>query len=850
MRKLYFFFLFSCLSFIAYAQFPAPYCNVVFNSGVEPITKVQFAGINNSSPANINGTPALEDFLSITGTVEQAGVYTITVEGNSDGNFPNYYRVFFDWNRDNDFEDAGEMYEIGVIINSTGIDGKIASTAINVPATAGVGNTRMRVIKKYGATNPLTSPCNPTGSVNYGQAEDYTISVTLGNVCTGTPTGGTAVASPLILCTADTSVLTVTGFSSGTGISFQWESSPAGANNFTNVVNGTGATTSTYTSGTISANTDFRCKITCTNGGAFSYSTISTVTLGSVPTNDEACNAISLVLNGTAHCGNTTCATAVGDPAFSSSAANNTVWYKFTPPTTGLYNIIMSRPSGVTSGLLNAWIGIYSQINACPNLALFQQPATTGYDLTVNPSVTVVTPTLSSDSTYYFMIDGNSGSAGAYCIQIVTPPAPPTTCVTNTLPANNATGVVYAPNLKLKWNTVPGALSYDVLIGTTNPPTAVLANVTTDSILVTGVAASTTYFWYVVPKNLGGGAVGCTANVTSFTTDGPPAAPTNDDCAGAINISAYGGVVNGTTIAATQSLPAIICGGFTGTANDDVWYRFTALSNGTAVITLTGVGSFDAVLEGFSGNCGSLTSLTCADAVFSGTNQVEVLTMSGLTAGQAYYIRVYSWASSDNARGTFTLSASGAALPASITSFKGEKRGITNVLSWTTTAEVNNAGFELQRSNNGVQFSSLSFIQSKGDNGNSNQAIAYSYNDEKPFIGTNYYRLKQIDKDGKFLFSEVIAMKGAKPNQLDVVAIYPNPTTHILNIALNAPKTDKVTFVISDISGRTILTQQVNVIVGDNVYNINVASLAKGTYTVKAICNTGCETAITKFVKQ
>lgn len=851
MRKIYILF-FAVISFnFVKAQFPAPYCNVFFSTAVEPITKVQFAGINNTSSATVTGAIALEDFLSITGNVQQAGAYTITVEGNSDGNYQNFYRVFFDWNRDNDFEDAGEMYEIGVIINSTGTDGKTASTSINVPGNASIGSTRMRVIKKYGTQNPLTTPCNPASTDNYGQAEDYTINVSAGNACSGTPNGGTAIANPLIICQAATSTLSITGFSAGTGINFQWESSPAGANTWTNVTTGTGATTNTYTSGTITTSTDFRCKVTCTNGGAFAYSTVTTVTLSGVPANDAACDAIPLSLDGAAHCGNSTCATAVNDPTFSSSAANNTVWYTFTPTVTGVYNIVMSRPSGVTSGLLNAWVGIYTATGSCPSLTFTQvTPATAGYDLIANPSITVATPNLTAGTTYYLMLDGNSGSFGAYCIRVVTPPNPPTACASNILPANNATGVAYLPNLTLKWNAVSGATSYDVLIGTTNPPTAVAATVATDSVVLTGATSNTTYFWYVIPKNLGGGASGCNANITSFTTTAPPSAPANDDCASAITISAYSGAVNGTTLSATQSLPANICNGFTGTANDDVWYKFTTLRAGPATVTLTGVGAFDAVLEAFSGNCGNLVSIGCADAVFSGTNQVETMLLTGLNANETYFVRVYSWGSAEANRGNFSIGVSGNALPVSITSFKGEQRGNINVLSWITATEINNEGFEIQRSADGTNFSSIGFVHSKGDNGNSNLIVNYSFNDVKPLIGTNYYRLKQLDKDGKYIYSEVVAVRGAKPSQLDIVSIYPNPTTNTLSIALNAPKTDKVTYVVSDISGRVIITLQVNVMVGNNLHNINVTNLAKGTYTIKAICASGCEATVTKFMKQ
>ncbi len=851
MKKIYISLLALLMIFTAKAQFPVPYCNVTFPSGVEPITKVQFVGINNSSPATTGGS-SVEDFLSIIGSVEQLGAYTITVEGNSDGNYSNYYRVFFDWNQNNSFDDADEMYEIGLIVGSTGVDGKTAFATINVPVTASLGSTRMRVMKKYGdpGINPNTTSCNTTG---YGQAEDYTINVTASTACTGTPTAGTVTSNTAISCGSApaSATLSLSGASFGSGINFQWESSPSGANTWSNVVGGSGATTSSYTSATILSSTDFRCKVTCANGGAFGYSILATVAYSNGPANDDACNAIALVLDGTKECGNTTCATAVGDPGFTSSTPNNTVWYKFTPPTTGIYNIVMSRPAGATIGLVNAWVGIYSSKTACPGLTLFQQPATTGYDLINNPSVTVATSTLSSDTTYYLMVDGNSGSYGAYCIQMITPPNPPTSCATNTLPANNATNVVYNPSLTLKWTSVANTTSYDVFIGTTNPPTgAALATVTADSIVVTGGAANTTYYWYVVPKNNGGAATGCTSTITSFTTAAPPAAPANDDCTGAIAISPYTGAVNGTTISATQTLPAVLCNGFTGTANDDVWFKFTTLNAGTAIITVTGVGSFDCVIEGFSGACGALTSVACADDVFSGTEQVETLTLTGLAAATTYYVRVYSWGSAENARGSFSIAASGVALPISLTSFKGEKRSSVNVLSWTTSTETNNAGFELQRSANGVNYTQLAYVQSKADNGNSNQAITYSYADEKPLSGAGYYRLKQIDKDGKFTLSEVVVIKGNKPTKLEVVGVYPNPSINVLNVSLNAPKTDKVTLVVSDLSGRTILSQNVQLVAGDNVTSVNVAALAAGTYTIRAICANGCETTITKFVKQ
>lgn len=151
--------------------FPQPYCSVSFPSNVEPITLVNLTGINNPSDATVNGSPALENFLSVAGgALSRTGVYTATVEGNTDGNFTAKIKVFIDWNQNGTF-DADEGFALSDLTNSTGADGKQSTGDITVPADALLGATRMRVIKKF---NSVPDACNAAG---YGQAEDYTVVV-------------------------------------------------------------------------------------------------------------------------------------------------------------------------------------------------------------------------------------------------------------------------------------------------------------------------------------------------------------------------------------------------------------------------------------------------------------------------------------------------------------------------------------------------------------------------------------------------------------------------------------------------------------------------------------------------
>src|SRR5690554_1731027 len=150
---------------------PDPVCLFDITASVEPITRVVLAGIDNTSSAVVNGSPALEDFTHIEGTMGQGTEYDIALEGNTDGNWTNYFTVWIDWDQNGVWE-ADEMYEIGSITNSTGTDGQQATGTITVPADAPLGSTTMRVIKSFGS-----SPTDPCGQYSFGQGEDYTIIV-------------------------------------------------------------------------------------------------------------------------------------------------------------------------------------------------------------------------------------------------------------------------------------------------------------------------------------------------------------------------------------------------------------------------------------------------------------------------------------------------------------------------------------------------------------------------------------------------------------------------------------------------------------------------------------------------
>lgn len=155
-----------------------------------------------------------------------------------------------------------------------------------------------------------------------------------------------------------------------------------------------------------------------------------------------------------------------------------------------------------------------------------------------------------------------------------------------------------------------------------------------ESMVASGLTIGTTYYIRVYHYYAGSGS-----GTFTICLNNPPAAPANDNCVSAINLAVNASCIqtSGTTYGATTQT---LYPGCAGTANDDVWYTFTA-TNYTQTIQVTGSSAMDAVLEVFSGTCGSLTSLYCIDNTFSAGTESVVAT--GLNPGSTYYFRVYDY---------------------------------------------------------------------------------------------------------------------------------------------------------------------------------------------------------------
>ena len=187
-------------------------------------------------------------------------------------------------------------------------------------------------------------------------------------------------------------------------------------------------------------------------------------------------------------------------------------------------------------------------------------------------------------------------------------------------------------------------------------------------------------------------------------------------------------------------------------------------------------------------------------------------------------------------------------LPVDLLSFSGYKDGSRNQLRWTTATEQNNKGFEVQRSLDGINYTPIGFVNSLAPGGSSSIELHYAFTDNNVTGLKQFYRLRQVDFDGRNKISNIVLLKSDRPTMITIDGIFPNPATTTINILVGAPNKDKVSIVVTDMSGRIMMAKNMNVETGSNTLPLDVSRLAGGNYFIRMIGSDG-EAALGKFVK-
>jgi hypothetical protein len=173
------------------------------------------------------------------------------------------------------------------------------------------------------------------------------------------------------------------------------------------------------------------------------------------------------------------------------------------------------------------------------------------------------------------------------------------------------------------------------------------------------------------------------------------------------------------------------------------------------------------------------------------------------------------------------------ALPITLTDFKGSSQENNIILNWTTATENNNKGFEIQRSQDGTNWTILGFVNGAG---NSNQERKYTYTDNNLVPHLYHYRLKQVDQDGKFEYSRIVTIKLQGSKVFELGQNWPNPFRGKTFVSFNLAEKRRVTLTLFDTRGKlikTLLNETREA--GNHVIDLNLQTLPGGVYYYKIV---------------
>lgn len=171
---------------------------------------------------------------------------------------------------------------------------------------------------------------------------------------------------------------------------------------------------------------------------------------------------------------------------------------------------------------------------------------------------------------------------------------------------------------------------------------------------------------------------------------------------------------------------------------------------------------------------------------------------------------------------------SGTTLPISLLDFTAKKSNQNIQLNWQTENEINFSHFEIEHSVDGINFKKLASVASSEK----------TYLHKRPLNLENYYRLKMVDKDGKFIYSSIVKIQTKKDLSIQV---YPNPIKDFTKVSINSNKAQTAKIFIIDATGKLVFKQNKSLSTGLNDFTINSALFISGIYQLSVITDYGKE---------
>jgi subtilisin-like proprotein convertase family protein len=247
-------------------------------AGVGPTTTFDtqiLSVVLNGAPGSINynytcpGILGVQDLTALSADLVSGSGYTLTLDLNSCSatNYGKVAEAWIDYNQNGFFDPSESLGTASTLFGQS----LIANLAFNVPPSAITGTTRMRVMLIEGGVAPL----DPCASFFYGSVQDFSINISQPTPCAGTPSPGNTLSSNLSACPSANFTLSLQNGTMGSGVTYQWQSGPSSTGPWTNFGGGTNTQVTSLT-----ADTWYRCVVTCTNSGQSGNSNPVQVTLG------------------------------------------------------------------------------------------------------------------------------------------------------------------------------------------------------------------------------------------------------------------------------------------------------------------------------------------------------------------------------------------------------------------------------------------------------------------------------------------------------------------------------------------------------------------------------------------
>jgi len=177
-------------------------------------------------------------------------------------------------------------------------------------------------------------------------------------------------------------------------------------------------------------------------------------------------------------------------------------------------------------------------------------------------------------------------------------------------------------------------------------------------------------------------------------------------------------------------------------------------------------------------------------------------------------------------------------LPVELLGFYGYEEERINYLSWKTASEINSDYFNLERSKNSTDFYSIQQVDAAT---NSVQDITYNAIDTKPYYPVTYYRVKQVDLNGDYYYTPIIAIESTEKEPLSVHQVYPNPTKEKLFVEFSLEKSEHLMIAITDLSGKVVHQIELDGAT-TNVVEFNSKQWLPGMYLIRITTDSGLTT--------